>query len=795
MQTLCRRAAWGRLVLAGLGLAWWAPMAQALQLPAGVEMRRTTDGIAHLRAANWRNLGFGVGYVQAQDALCTLAEAFVTYRGQRSLHFGAEARPVHNASFGRPKNLDLDFFFRAFADDAVLSRARTEQPKDLIEANEGYAAGYNRYLADARRAPAPQQACLSAAWVGNITGDDLLRRMVAAQLAAGYSRFVTEIVNARPAAAGHADAALATGLRCKLAQQVGEQAGLGSNALAFGRQATGEEGAVLFGNPHWYWGGPERFYQMHLTIPGRLDVAGVAFLGVPLIMIGFNDHVAWSHTVSSARRFGLFDLTLDPADPTRHQVDGTSEALQTREVAVDVREADGRMQRVTRTLYRSRFGPMVDLGRHAAAFGWGSGHALAMRDVNAENFRVFRNFFYWNQATSLDEFMAIQRREAAVPWVNTVAIGRGDGRVWLGDVGAAPNVPDALRKACTTPLGQGFAGLDPFTPFLDGSRSACNWQVDSAAVQPGAMPAAAMPGLLRDDYVANMNDSYWLSNVNQPLEGFPSVLGGERQALSLRGRLGHRIAQEILSAAQPAGSAQALGERVMQATLVPRSLSAELFKADLLAPVCAMPQVGEVNVAHACEVLQHWSGLAGANDRGALLWNAFWTRLAGIPASEFYRVAFAPEAPLDTPHAPNADDPRVAQALAVTVASFAEQGVALDAPLGSRRFVHSGGRRLALFGGCHAVGYFTVDCDGKGGFSQPVGPDAVGNSYLQVVHFGPRGVQAHTLLAHGLDETAVSDGTGTAPVARYARKDWLQFPFREDEIARDPGLTRRVLKP
>lgn len=795
MRTLFPGTAWRSLVLAGLGLAWSASMAQTPQSLASVEIRRTTDGIAHLRAASWRDLGFGVGYVQAQDALCTLAEAFVTYRGQRSLHFGAEAQPARNASFGRPKNLDLDFFFRVFADAAVLLRARAEQPHDLIQLTEGYAAGYNRYLVDARRAAGvPRQTCLDEPWVGDITGDDLLRRMIAAQVAAGYSRFVTEIVNARPHAAGHAEAADAAGLRNKLAQQVGEQAGLGSNVLAFGRQATGEEGAVLLGNPHWYWGGPERFYQMHLTIPGRLDVAGVAFLGVPLIMIGFNDHVAWSHTVSAARRFGLFDLTLDPADPTRYQVDGTSEPMQQREVAVDVRGADGRVQRVTRTLYRSRFGPMVDLGRHAAAFGWGRGHALAMRDVNAENFRAFRNYFYWNQAKSLDEFMAIQRREAAVPWVNTVAIARGNGQVWLADVGAAPNVPDAHRTACTTPLSQAFASLDPLTPFLDGSRSACDWQMDSAAVQPGAMPASAMPALLREDYVANMNDSYWLSNVHQPLEGFPAVLGGERQPLSLRGRLGHRIARELIAAPTSSPrSAQALGERLMQAVLTPRSLSAELFKSELLGPVCAGPQVGAVDVAPACEVLQRWSGLADADERGTLLWDAFWMRLAGLPAGEFYRTAFSPEAPLDTPRAPNGEDPRVAQALAATVASFAEQGVALDAPLGSRRFARSGGQQVALYGGCHGVGYFAVLCEGDG--NQPAGPDAVANSYLQVVHFGPGGVQAHTLLAHGLDETAVADGTGMAPVARYARKDWLRFPFREDEIAHDTGLSRMVLTP
>jgi len=41
----------------------------------------------------------------------------------------------------------------------------------------------------------------------------------------------------------------------------------------------------------------------------------------------------------------------------------------------------------------------------------------------------------------------------------------------------------------------------------------------------------------------------------------------------------------------------------------------------------------------------------------------------------------------------------------------------------------------------------------------------------------------------------VSGGAGAAPIARYARKDWLRFPFSEQEIARDPKLSRFVLQP
>jgi acyl-homoserine-lactone acylase len=804
----------GLAAIAGLAPAAVQAKTGAALAKGGVEIRRTTDGIPHLRAANWRDLGAGIGYVQAQDALCTLAEAFVTYEGRRSWFFGADARPALESTFGKPKNIDLDFFFRSFADATVLESYRQQHPAELTDMIEGFARGYNRYLAEARagRARAEGRTCLNEPWLRNITADDIYRRMYSAQIGAGYARFIGAIADAKPTTGG-ASAALgevgAVGefLREKLAHTIGDQPGIGSNMLALGRQATGEEGAVLFGNPHWYWGGPDRFYQMHLTIPGRLNVAGVAFLGVPVVMIGFNDNVAWSHTVSAARRFGLFELKLDPADPTRYEVDGKSEAMTAHEVSVEVRGQDGAASRVTRTLYRTRFGPVIDLGAQNAAFGWGKARALAIRDINAANFRIFRNFFHWNQAKSLDDFIAIQRREAAVPWVNTAAIGRGDGRVWFGDVGAVPNVPDDLRAACATPLGQGFASIDAATPFLDASRSACDWRADPAAVQPGAMPAAAQPGLLRPDYVANMNDSYWLSNVYQPLEGFATLFGGERKPLELRGRLGHRIALDLLRT--PSRSAAQLSQRVMDEVLTPRVHSAELLKDDLLAQACAVSDVEldaaavkslgvqpegarTVGIGEACRVLKGWSGKADADDRGALLWEALWARLRKIPSDKLYQVAFSSADPLETPAKLKLDGAGAAQALAAAVLTMQAKGVPLDAPFGSRRYVETGGQRLPLFGGCHSPGFFTVACgyDDNG----RMGPDSHANSYLQVVRFGPRGVEAHTLFAHGQDEAAADNGQGSEPVARYARKEWLRFPFREADIARDPGLVRTTMR-
>lgn len=779
-------------------------------IDGNVEIRRTTDGIPHIKAADWFGAGYGYGYVQAEDALCTLAEAFVTYRGQRSLYWGADAKPRHDATFGRARNMELDIFFRDFIDDGLIKEYRSHQSDEIDALVEGFAAGYNRY---ATTVGGEDRACAGKPWLQAISPNDIYRRMYAAGLAAGYARFIPQIVNARPPAeqvsrvssVREVSEEESAALLARFASAVGEHPHLGSNALAFGEQATGEEQSVLFGNPHWYWGGPDRFYQAHLTIPGQLNVAGASFLGVPLIMIGFNDQVAWSHTVSTARRYGLFELKLPKGDPAAYQYDGKSIPMVRKIVDVQVRDEEGDITTISHTLYRSQYGPVVDFGAGSAALGWGREQALAIRDINADNFRIFETFLRWNRAQSLDEFVAIQRDTNAIPWVNTVAIGRDTGEVWFADIGRVPFVTDALRERCAGGLSPVFGGLDSLAPLVDGSRAECNWTDVGDPSQAGAMPPERMPALFSEKYVANMNDSYWLTQPAAPIEGLDLILGGEGKPLSLRSQAGHQLADALLR--KKITSAQALSRELRNEVLNAQSHSATRFKDSLLAGACRTENVtvgrdtltGDVfdpvrtmKLTHACQVLTQWSGGGNADDQGSLLWDAWWRRLRRIPPAEFYLKSFSPLEPLVTPAEPNVKDSRIAEALGAAMISLQADGLGLTAPRGSALAVKSGGQTLGLYGGCSLEGYFMVVCDDENGYA--MSDESHGNSYLQVVSFGDDGVEAFTLMAHGQHEQALDNGPGSEVVRRYANKQWLRMPFTEEEIAGDASVRRTALR-
>jgi acyl-homoserine-lactone acylase len=800
-RTVVRLAMLGTLACALLAGCASPPAGKAdqtaqAQTAFSAEIRRTTDGIPHIRAADWGSLGFGFGYAQAQDNLCTLADGFVTYRGERAAYFGADTRPATPATFGQPRNIDADFFFRFVIDQAAIERYRAAQSPDLRTLIDGFAAGYDRYLAeiDAGGAPGAHAACRGKPWVVKIGPDDIYRRLLAANLASGAVRFVQPIALAHPPQAGtapRADNAPPGGIDT-LRFPLADTPGIGSNALAFGAPITRDKRSILFGNPHWFWRGPDRFYQAQLTIPGTVNVAGVSFLGVPLIVLGFNDNIAWTHTVSSARRFGIFQLTLDPADPTRYLVDGQSEPMTPVALSVRVRRADGSMETVTRTLYRSRYGPLIDLSSMAPALGWNAQHAFALRDVNADNARAFQNFFAWSQARSLPDFIAIQKRYAAMPWANTFAIGRNDKPAYFADIGAIPDVPDALADACTTPVGRAFASHVPGVPFLDGSKSACAWRIDPSSTQPGALPLDQMPATARGDYVGNFNDSYWLTNANVPMSGYPRIAGATRVEQSLRTRYGHSLAARLQR--DPGGVTR---DGLESAVLEAGSMSEQLYRKPLLDAVCNVRDT-QSNLRDACDVLRNWNGTADIDARGANLWDEFWMRVTKIAPERLYAMPFDPAKPITTPSGFNIDNPGVVQdlrqALGGAALALSLNGFALDSRRGDLLYTTRNGARVPLYGGCDEQGYFTVVCarrplDSKG---YPMEPSGQGDSYVQVVTFGAAGVEADTMLSHSESDDPASLHSGDATRA-FAAKRWQRFPFTDQAIDSDPAVSRVVV--
>ena len=174
-----------------------APPATASRIQVDVE--RTTHGVPHVRANDFRSLGYGLAYAYAQDNVCMFADSLLTVRGERSAFFGGEARPQRRSGddygaasgFMDLKNEDSDFFFKGYLD---LEQLRAGYAAGGAELLDGFVEGYNRYLKDyANKLPA---ACAGAKWVRPMTFDDMMLVIAEKALHASGQVFAKDFVAA-----------------------------------------------------------------------------------------------------------------------------------------------------------------------------------------------------------------------------------------------------------------------------------------------------------------------------------------------------------------------------------------------------------------------------------------------------------------------------------------------------------------------------------------------------------------------------------------------------------------------
>ena len=765
-----------------------APAASAVAQEYDATVRRTAYGIPHITASDFGGIGYGYGYAFAQDNLCVMADQYVTVRGERSKFFGPDGTWQLRGNGSTNKNLESDFFYKRIIKRQTIEKLMNQAPPngprpEIRDGVRGYVAGYNRYIRETGVANLPDPACRGKEWVREIDEIDAYRRFYQLALLASGGVAINGIGGAQPPAPG--DVGGPPPAVSDAVSQLAEAFPLdiGSNAYGIGRDQSDNGKGLLLGNPHFPWDGTERFYQAHLTIPGKVDVQGGSLFGVPIVLIGNTQNFAWSHTVSTAFRFTPFELTLAPGSPTTYLVDGQPKEMERDELEVDVKRPDGSIAKERRTLYTTQYGPMFTELLGLPLFPWQQGKAFALGDANADNFRYLNHFFETNMAQSVREYDQILRRNQGIPWVNSIGAD-SSGEAYYADISVVPHVTDEQAERCNTVLGRGtFAALG--LPVLDGARGSCNWGRDPSAIQPGTLgPDENLPSMFRADYVMNANDSYWLGNLRQRLEGFPRIVGDEKTERSLRTRLGLLMVHDVKHSQQS----------VMDTVFNNRQFAGELWR-DALLPVCDSTP----GYADACAALRAWNVRDDVDSRGALLFRRIAQRLlaspnATAPAPPWTRQ-FDESDPVGTPSGLNAADPRVRQAIVDATNELRRLEIPLDAPLGEVQTEDRGNERLPIHGGPGTAGVFNALNVQAGDLKPKTGYGTVphGSSYVQVVQFDDADctVEPRTILTYS--QSANRESPFYSDQTRmYGRKQWNDMPFCEDEVARATLSTLRL---
>jgi acyl-homoserine-lactone acylase len=463
-------------------------------------------------------------------------------------------------------------------------------------------------------------------------------------------------------------------------------------------------------------------------------------------------------------RATLYKLQLHPDDPTQYLFNGGYVKMDARPVTL----ADG----VTTSVYFSHYGPMVA----RAGLAWDNTTAYTVRDANLGNFQAAASYHAMSQASDVHELID-GLSLGGVSWVNTIA-SDSQGNAMYADISTVPNVDAVLIEECQ--LGEYFWGRAKMI-ILDGSRADCAWRDSTEAPVPNTMPASEMPRLVRDDYVTNSNDSYWLSNPKAPLEGYSPIIGSERTARSLRTRAGIHYVNEILAAGPVRPSA------VYSLIDDHRNFGAELLLDDLL----RLCNPDRKSIAASCKALEQWDRAHRVNSRGAHLWTEIMRELRNQPS--IYRVAFDLKDPSNTPSGLNFDDPQVAKLLIDAIETAQQRltklNIALDAKLGDIQYVQRNDRKIPIPGGEGWSGAFSMII---APLAQEPGigytPVVHGNSIIEIVSWdddgkvNPRGILTYSQ-SQEPDSPHYADQTEL-----YSKGQWIDFPFHEDDIANNRDL-------
>ncbi len=738
---------------------------------ASADIRRTTYGVPHILAADELGLGYGIGYAYAQDNLCLLANEIVTVNGERARYFGAEGTTIDQLP-----NLASDVFFNWLNTPQAVGAFWKAQTPEVHQLLEGYAAGYNRLLQERQGAALPD-GC-QAAWVRPITAQDLIKLSRRLLAEGGVGQFAEALAGAAPPEAVARIEPHDQQFRIAAARMQRFALDRGSNGVAIGRDRSFNGRGMLLANPHFPWVGGMRFYQMHLTIPGKLDVMGAALPGLPVINIGFSRHLAWTHTVDTSRHFTLYRLELDPKDPTRYLLDGKSVAMGKRDVTVQIKQADGSLKPTTRVIYSSVFGPVV---QWPGKLDWNRQVAFSIKDANQDNTRVLQQWYAMNRAQSLNAFEDSVHKIQGIPWVNTLAAD-DQGQTLYMNQSVVPYVDADKLKQCSDPR----AGLELIV--LDGSRSACGWGVSAQSAQKGIFPANRLPQLRRTDFVQNSNDSAWMVNPAAPLTGYSPIISRDGLPLGPRARFALGRLEELQKTAPI--QAQDLQHMVMddQVYMANQTLP------DLL-QFCAQGLGADAAaLAPVCGHLKAWD--RSANLQAGLGFVHFQNIMHALQEHEgVWRVAFDPADPQHTPRGLHIEQSSVAEAVRNAMLASAEDvaklGLDDNRRWGDIQVFDGGGKSTPIHGGPASLGVYNAiqSVAGEGGKREVVS----GSSYLQVVTFDESGPHAQGLLAFSLSSDPASAYSRDQTEA-FSRKQWATLPFTEAQIKADAHYQSQVIR-
>ena len=368
-----------------------------LELPGAlgkIEVVRDTANVPHIFADQDQDVFFGLGYVHAQDRLWQMSMMRRTAQGRLSEIFG-------------PDTVHIDTYMRHLDLYSTAVRSLSVQSPETLAALNAYARGVNARLHEintyARGRGAPEMFLFNAPFATWQPADSLVMlklmsvtlsshmtreiRRAKVSLALPDPERIVDILPDHPATATIALPDYASLWNTPMFETALvdaspdhplapwksiEHAGA-SNAFAAAPARSAAGGTILANDPHLELTAPTIWYlaRMELSTGG---VIGATIPGIPLILSGRNEKLAWGMTSSYLDDQDILMEEVNADNPTEYRTDEGWKKFRTRQSIINV--ADGTPK--TLTLRWSDNGPILPLDMFDLASVTPRGHVPAL---------------------------------------------------------------------------------------------------------------------------------------------------------------------------------------------------------------------------------------------------------------------------------------------------------------------------------------------------------------------------------------------------------------------------------
>ncbi len=720
--------------------------------PLAAEVRWTRYGIPHVKAHNYG----GYGYAYARHHLCLLADRTLTLRGERSRHFGAQGHTT--VGFIETSNLNSDLFYRVQLSKEAVAQASSELSPDARALARDYAAGVNRYSREKSGGPC------GLVQVPFLEESDVILTM----LAIG-AIWKGHLVAAAATASTRAAIGTATDIPI-----TADSLGLGSNAWAYGADVTGTGRAIVVGNPHSAWDNHRLLMrQLHLTIPGELNVAGADVVGLPLPVVGYTRDIAWTiEAPHGVHYFVLHDMSVDFNDNPSYVMDGVRRPIAFDTVHITVLE-DGEKSEQRFEIPMTELGPLYALpAQRGRAVQW-----YAITDASAGN------------ALGIDQLLQIARSSSVDGITEAVTAHRGFGAHLIagdrhGDVlyiegGPLLDITEKTPKRCALPAVPDLHVAAASIIVFDGTRSDCAVRTENG--EPWLAPASTFSDLKTRGVIQNTNNSYHFSEFGTRHAGHSPLLSeissgpNDTRLMMSKKHIGELLFDGRVTIAEAKG-----------VVFSNRNYAAETALDDIRDVCGETPHMRPAGKA--CTILGVWNRRTDTDSRGALLFDHLWPALARVP--RLYSILLDPT---KTAVGDPDDTGAIIALIEQTVESLASMGFTGAEPWGSvLRAPAPEGGVVPLHGGAPTQGILNVLIGGSLR-AKRFGNIRAGTSYVQVVTWTDRTPYALTLLAHSQSSDPTSAHFADQ-LHMFANKDLVELPFEEESILSDSELESTTIR-